>query len=133
VAKTALELLIRSPLESRAPVASASTERVSGSLVGNRTLRGSDFSSLGLGPCGGHTYLVRDHAVLMPTVVAAIVRRGCAFSGDATARVVGDVRGERDGPPWLFGCRAVMIARARALPTRHSGARPSVADAAACS
>jgi hypothetical protein len=91
VAKPALELLISNPLESRAPVAPAPIERVLGPLVGNRTLRGSDFSSPGLGPCGGHTYLVRDQAVLMPTVVAAVVRRGRAFLGDATARVVGDV------------------------------------------
>jgi hypothetical protein len=27
----------------------------------------------------------------MPTVVAVVARRGRAFSGDATARVVGDV------------------------------------------
>jgi hypothetical protein len=83
VAKPALELLIGNPLESRALVAPAPTERVSGPLVGNHTLRGSDFSSLGLRSCGGHTYLVRDQAVLMPTVVAAVVRHGRAFSGDA--------------------------------------------------
>jgi hypothetical protein len=35
--------------------------------------------------------LVRDQAILMPTVVAAVVLRGHAFSGDATTRVVGDV------------------------------------------
>jgi hypothetical protein len=27
----------------------------------------------------------------MPTVVAAVMRRGCTFSGGATASVVGDV------------------------------------------
>jgi hypothetical protein len=69
----------------------------------------------------------------MPTVVAAIVRRGHAFSGDATARVVGDVGGRRDGPPRPLDRRVVMIARARALSLRRSGARPSVADVAACS
>jgi hypothetical protein len=50
----------------------------------------------------------------MPTVVDGVVCRGRAFSGDATVRVVGVVGGGRDGPPSLFGCRAVMIARARA-------------------
>jgi hypothetical protein len=48
----------------------------------------------------------------MPTVMAAVVRCGRAFSGGATARVVGDMGGGRDGPPQLFGCRAVMIAHA---------------------
>jgi hypothetical protein len=48
----------------------------------------------------------------MPTVVAAVVRRGRAFSGNATARVVGIVGGKRDGLPLLYGCRAVMIVRA---------------------
>jgi hypothetical protein len=109
-----LELLISNPLESRAPVAPALTERVSRPLVSNRTLRGSGFSSFGLGPRGGHTYYVRDRAVLLPTVVAAIVRRGCAFSGGAAACIVGDVGCGRDGLPWLFDCRAVMIAHARA-------------------
>jgi hypothetical protein len=46
----------------------------------------------------------------MPTIVAVVVRRGRAFSGGATARVVGVVGGGRDGPPRPFGCRAVMIA-----------------------
>jgi hypothetical protein len=46
--------------------------------------------------------------------VAAVARHGRTFSGDATARVVGDVGGGRDGPLWLFGCRIVMIACVRA-------------------
>jgi hypothetical protein len=50
----------------------------------------------------------------MPTVVAAVMRRGRAFSGDATVRVVGDMGGRRDGPPRPFGCHAVMITRAHA-------------------
>jgi hypothetical protein len=50
----------------------------------------------------------------MPTVVAAVVHHGRAFSGGAIARVVGDVGGGRDGPPQPFDCRAVMIARVRA-------------------
>jgi hypothetical protein len=50
----------------------------------------------------------------MPIVVAAVMFRGRAFSGGATACIVGDVGGGRDGPPRPFGCCAVMIARARA-------------------
>jgi hypothetical protein len=60
----------------------------------------------------------------MPTVVAALARRGRAFSGDATAHVVGDVGGGRDGPPWLFGYRTVMITRVRA-PGRFSVVGPA--------
>jgi hypothetical protein len=41
--------------------------------------------------------------------------------------------GRRDGPPRPLDRRVVMIARARALSLRRSGARPSVADVAACS
>jgi hypothetical protein len=48
----------------------------------------------------------------MPMVV--IVRGGCAFSGGAATRVVGDVGGGRDGAPRPFGFRIVMIAHARA-------------------
>jgi hypothetical protein len=51
---------------------------------------------------------------LMTTVVVAVVRCGRAFSGGTTALVLGDVGGRRDGPPRPFGCRAVMIAHARA-------------------
>jgi hypothetical protein len=50
----------------------------------------------------------------MPTVVAAVVRGGRAFSCGAVALVVGDVGCGRDGSLWPFGCRAVMIMRARA-------------------
>jgi hypothetical protein len=50
----------------------------------------------------------------MPTVVAAVVRRGRAFSSVVAARVAGDVGGRCDGPPRPFGCRAVMIVHARA-------------------
>jgi hypothetical protein len=57
------ELLISNPLESRAPVAPVLAERASRPLVGNRTLRGSDFSSPGLGLSEGHAYLVRDEAI----------------------------------------------------------------------
>jgi hypothetical protein len=40
------------------------------------------------------------------------VHSGRTFSGGAAAGVVGDVGGGRDGAPWPFGCRAVMIAHA---------------------
>jgi hypothetical protein len=66
----------------------------------------------------------------MPTVVVVVVRRGRAFSGDAAARVVGDVGGRHDGPLRLFGCRAVVIAHA---PFQRRGARLSVAYAVTCS
>jgi hypothetical protein len=69
----------------------------------------------------------------MPTVVATVVRRGRTFSGDATARVAGVVGGGRDGPPRLFGYRAVMIARACSWLFQRRGARSSVANAVTCS
>jgi hypothetical protein len=50
----------------------------------------------------------------MAAVVTAVVRCGRAFSGDATASVVDDMGGGRDGASWPFGCCAVMIAHARA-------------------
>jgi hypothetical protein len=64
--RLALELLISSSLESRAPVAPALAERVSRPLVSNRTLRGFEFSSPRLGPREGHAYLVRDRAIKRP-------------------------------------------------------------------
>jgi hypothetical protein len=60
----------------------------------------------------------------MPTVVAAVVLDGRTFSGGAAARVVGDMGCGRDGPPRLFGCRAVMIAHARA-PGRFGDVGPT--------
>jgi hypothetical protein len=70
----------------------------------------------------------------MPRVVAAVVRRGRTFSGIAAMRIVGDVGGGRDGPPRLFGSRAVMIVRVRA-PSRsgRGGTRSSVMGAVTCS
>jgi hypothetical protein len=49
----------------------------------------------------------------MATVVAVVVHCGRAFSGGTTAGVVDDMAGRRDGAPWPFGYRAVIIARAR--------------------
>jgi hypothetical protein len=95
-------------------VAPALVEQVSSPLVSNRTLRGSYFSSPRLGPFEGLAHMVRSQVVSMPTVVAAVVRCRRTFSGGVATRVVGDVGGGRDGPPWPFGCRAIMIARARA-------------------
>jgi hypothetical protein len=43
----------------------------------------------------------------MPTVVAAVMRRRCAFSGGATARVVGDVGG---GGADMTGSRGPSVA-----------------------
>jgi hypothetical protein len=51
----------------------------------------------------------------MTVVVVVVVRRGRAFSGGATAHVVGDVWGGRhDGPPRPFCCCTVMIVHTRA-------------------
>jgi hypothetical protein len=50
----------------------------------------------------------------MAAVVAAVVRSGRAFSGSTAVSVVDDVGGGCDGVPQPFGCRAVMIAHARA-------------------
>jgi hypothetical protein len=50
----------------------------------------------------------------MPTVMAAVVCGGRAFSGGAAARIVGNMGCRRDGPPRPFSCRAVMIAHERA-------------------
>jgi hypothetical protein len=86
-----LELLISTSLESRALVAPALVEWVLRPLVSNRTLRGSDFTSTVHGPFEGFAYAVRSQAVLMPIVVAVVVRCRRAFSGDAAARVVSDV------------------------------------------
>jgi hypothetical protein len=68
--------------------------------------------------------MVRNQAVLMSIVVAAVVRRGRAFLGGAATRRVDDVGGGRDGPPRPFGCRAVMIAHAR-TPGRFSVVGPA--------
>jgi hypothetical protein len=65
-AELALKLLISNSAKSRAPVSPALVEWVSKPLISNRTLRGSDFSSSGLGPREGHAYLVRDRAIKCP-------------------------------------------------------------------
>jgi hypothetical protein len=77
--KPAPELLISNPLESRAPVVPAFVERVSRPLVGNRTLRGSEFSSPRLGPRKGHTYLVRDRAIKCPQSWLQLRAAGAPF------------------------------------------------------
>jgi hypothetical protein len=58
--------------------------------------------------------LGKEPGHLMAAVMAVVMRCGHAFSDGATARVVGDMGGGRDGPPWPFGCRTIMIAHARA-------------------
>jgi hypothetical protein len=72
-------------------VAPTLAERALRPLVGNCTLQRFEFLSPGLGPFEGFAYAARSQTVLMPTVVAVVVRCGRAFSGDATARVVGHV------------------------------------------
>jgi hypothetical protein len=61
--RLAHESLISNHRESRAPVAPALTEWAPRPLVGNRTLRGSVFSSLVLGSLEGYPYLVRDRVI----------------------------------------------------------------------
>jgi hypothetical protein len=90
-AEPALELLISNPLKSKAPVVPTLAERALRPLVGNRTLRGFDFSSAAPGPFEGLAYVVRSQAVLMPIVVTVVVRCGRTFSSDAAARVVGNM------------------------------------------
>jgi hypothetical protein len=70
-------------------VVPALAERVSRPRVSKCTRRGFDFSSHELRPREGHAYLGKGPGHLMPTVVATVVRRGRAFSGDATTHVVG--------------------------------------------
>jgi hypothetical protein len=60
----------------------------------------------------------------MPTVMAVVVSRKRAFSGDATACVVDDMGGGRDRPPRPFGCRTVMIAHAH-MPGRFGVVGPA--------
>jgi hypothetical protein len=59
----------------------------------------------------------------MAVVVVAVMRCGRAFSGGATACVVDDVGGVRDGTPQPLGYRVVMIARAR-VPDRFGVVGP---------
>jgi hypothetical protein len=82
-------------------------ERASKPLVSSRTLRGSDLSSLRLGPLRGSSLLGKGPGHSIPTVTATVMCCGRAFSGTTAARVVGG----RDGPPRLFGCHAIMIAQ----------------------
>jgi hypothetical protein len=113
-AKPALELLINNPLESRASVVPALAERVSRPLISNRTLRGTDFfRALG-------SIRVRVTLTWQGTGPLKAHSRGCGralwarlFRRRHRARN-GRRGGGRDGPPRPFGCRAVMIARARA-------------------
>jgi hypothetical protein len=84
-------------------VASVHVERISRPLVGNRTLRGSGFLSLGLGPLEGHPYWVRDWSINArsrghsPALRASLFRRrGRACSGR---------RGQAD----VTACRGALV------------------------
>jgi hypothetical protein len=66
VAEPTLELLISNPLNLRASVVLTFDEWDLSPQISNRTLRGSDFSSPWLGPCGGYPYLVRNRAIKWP-------------------------------------------------------------------
>jgi hypothetical protein len=85
----ALELMISS-FGSRASVVPALIEWVSNPLIGNHTLRGLGFSSVGLGLLRGSRSQGEGPGHLTPTVVAGAVRCGRTFSG-MRPRVVGDV------------------------------------------
>jgi hypothetical protein len=74
-------------------VAPVHTERASRPLVGNRTLRGSGFSSLCAQAVQGSSLLGKGLGHLMPTVASTVVCCGRAFSDATAARVVGDVGG----------------------------------------
>jgi hypothetical protein len=70
--------------------------RVSRPLVSNRTLRGSDFSSPGLGPREGHAYLVRDWAIKCPQLWLQSCAAGAPFQAGQPC-VVGDVGADVTG------------------------------------
>jgi hypothetical protein len=67
----------------------------------------------------------------MPTVVAEAVRRGCAFSSDAAARVVGDVGRQTLRP--VAALRLPCRNDRTGAPFRRRGTRLSVMDAVTCS
>jgi hypothetical protein len=60
-------------------------------LVGNRTIRGSGFFELRARAARGSSLLGKGSCHLVPTVAATVLCRGCAVSGAAAARIVGDV------------------------------------------
>jgi hypothetical protein len=84
-------LLISSFCESRAPVAPVYFKRASRPLVGVRTLRGSYLFEPGARAARGSLLPTKGQGHLMPAVAATVTRRGRAFSGAATVRVVGEV------------------------------------------
>jgi hypothetical protein len=66
-------------------------KRASRPQVGIRTLRGSHLFELGAQAARGSLLLGKGQGHLMPAVAAIVTRHGRAFSGAATARVVGGV------------------------------------------
>jgi hypothetical protein len=66
-------------------------ERASRPPVGVRTLRGSHLFEPGARAARGSPLLGKGQGHLMPAVAAIVTRRGRAFSGAATARIVGGV------------------------------------------
>jgi hypothetical protein len=66
MAEPTLELLISNPLNLRASVAPTFDEWDLTPLISSCTLRGSDFSSPWLGPCGGYPYSVMNRAIKWP-------------------------------------------------------------------
>jgi hypothetical protein len=92
-------------------MASVYFKRASRPLVGVRTLRGSYLFEPGARAARASSLLGKGQGHLMPAIAAIVTRRGRAFSGAATTRVVGGV-GRRTLPP----------AAALRLPRRDDGA-----------
>jgi hypothetical protein len=86
---SALEPLISSSRESRAPVAPVYFKRASRPPVDICTLRGSNLFEPEARAARGSSLLSKGQGHLMLTVVTVVSRRGRAFSGAAAARVVG--------------------------------------------
>jgi hypothetical protein len=127
------ELLTSNPPKSRAPVAPALVEQISRPLVDDRTLRGSYFSSPGLGPREGHAYLVRVRAIKCQRTWPRSCVAGAPFQATQPHAQWATWAGGRDGPPRLFGCRAVMMARVHATGRfGRGGVHSSVTSVAIC-
>jgi hypothetical protein len=109
-------------------------EQASRPLVDIRTLRGSVLFEPGALAARGSSLLGKGQGHLMPTVAAIVTCRGRAFSGAASARVVGGVAGGRDRLPRPSSYRVVMMARVRLCGCRgRGGPRSSVREYFTCS
>jgi hypothetical protein len=111
-------------------VAPVRVERVSRPLVSSRTLRGSGFLSVGLGPLEGHPYWVRDRAIKCAQSRPQSRAAGAPFQALRSHAEWATWAGGRDRLPRPFGYRNVMIARMQACGRLgRGGSRPSTAEA----